>query len=60
MLGDGQVKRSDAMHRRNTVTFTESQDLYEAVYLSGRKENMKIVGRALSGEFRVQESYFVD
>jgi len=48
------------MHRRNTVTSTESQDLYEAVYFAGRKENMKIVGRALSREFKVQESYFVD
>jgi len=47
------------MHRRNTVTSTESQDLYEAVYLAGRKESMKIVGRALSREFKVEESCFV-
>ena len=50
----------DAMHRCKTVSSTESQELYEAVYLAGRKENMKIVGRALSREFKVQESYFVD
>jgi hypothetical protein len=38
-------REGDAMHRRNTKTSTESQDLYEAVYLVGRKEKLKMVGK---------------